>query len=333
MLFESIFNDAKDQDEMREGLDRRVNYLSNRAQIVQNRLSPPSAEVPWLNLMSEATLWMEAAESAVMLNEMPKAKDFLRKAIRPLLRLQLPFGVALQRSLLSEDIDLKLAADNAQRPWISQWKIRTNGDDTISSRSDGDSSGFGTFVHESPQQWAYFVLAEALSEAANIEKNKELEKWALVPVGRMRLPLDQYRKIADFCERSIQQVNNSQDSKIVRGKFGDITELEKEVTTILAGNLVSLFRALYWSSKNTYLWKRTLAPAPWFDLDAALLIGAILKATANRKETPLNGVAHEVSHDREKRYANDFITVVRALGNYPEPDGRNRGNSGIEFER
>jgi len=118
-----------------------------------------------------------------------------------------------------------------------------------------------------------------------------------VPVGRLRLPLDNYQFIAEL------------RSPRVAAPPPEIAAAE-----VIAKSLLGLYRSVQWARENRYLWARMLAPAPMFDFDTALLIARTLTVLGAGIVERVQSSIPEDAHV----YAVEFIKAVRELRAEPE---------------
>jgi hypothetical protein len=271
--------------------------------------------------MTRASLHLEAAEGSAALGEFETARFAIRLAIPHFFELQLPFGAALQRAFQADHGSLAADADALMRAW-TEFVLRperdepADGGDTesISLTAAARTIRLRERAAETPQQWAYYGLAAALSRepesALHIpldELRSTLLGWRSVPVGRMRFPMDQYLYVIQFC---IEGKRSTSDRYTANGysQYSDA----RPVVDILAKQIVAVYRALQYASVNRYLWTRLLAPAPLFDLDVALLLAAILTLPG---ELPAQIVAQVIATVPEdvSRYAIEYVSAVEAL--------------------
>lgn len=286
---------------MRTVLARRVRYLQNRAVHLAERRRPEGAIDDWQTAMTRASLHVEVAEGATALGEIDQARFAIRLAVPQFLQLRMPFGAALQRAFLADHGALTTESDGLMREWKTILDERERGEsaERVETASVSD-------VVNTPQQWAYYGLSSALSRGPTptltprIDSLREaLVQWLLVPVGRMRFPMDQYLYIIEYCEDA-------------RRSRGDVGEPERFVVEILAKQLLALFRALQYASRNRYLWSRLLAPAPWFDFDVALLVAAV-RAAPGKLSYDLGRAVAEAVPSEVSRYAAEYVAAVADL--------------------
>jgi hypothetical protein len=293
----NTFAKSEEQEPLHETLSRRVTYLASRAESESER--EPNDSDDWRKPMVVAALWVEAAEATVALGQFKRAREYLYKAVGGLLSLGMPFGAALQRTLFIGDAELSQMAEGVMQFWANL----ISAPESPISPSD---AAFSVATRESPQQWAYFALAVAGADWPNWESRisyedftKKLAGWKSVPIGRLRLPLDNYQFIAEFSSNA--------------ARFGgEVSGQPSEAAEVITKSLLGLYRSLLWARQNTYLWMRMLAPAPMFDFDTALLIARTLEAPENiramigdRVQSSLPEAAHA--------YGVEFIEAVHAL--------------------
>src|SRR5687767_12143372 len=101
MLLDTFVPKA-DRDERYSVLRRRVRFLASRASAASNREHDPRAPA-WQRTLIEATLWLDASESAVALEDYVEARACLRRGTDLFLKLNLPLGSALQRTFFAQD--------------------------------------------------------------------------------------------------------------------------------------------------------------------------------------------------------------------------------------
>lgn len=310
----TIFALLEPNDGLRESLtpvlSRRVRYLEQRALRVSERGDEQSRSSAWTMPMVKASLWLEAAEAAVAMGEFVEAKRHLRRATELFLRLQLPFGAVLQRGFSIDGEGLDALSHEVLRVWHGQLEIRNEYGDRPFA---GPATGLR--AEESPQQWAYVALANALdmtddphSEIDRRGDHPNLENWRMVPIGRMRLPLNFYHFI----------VQELRSARLSDGNMNLTTQ--QEVADTIGKALTGLFRAAQWARGNDYLWTRLLAPVPLFDFDTAALIACVLRTPgglANALEQRLEGTVPTEAMP----YAREFIAAVRSLDSRPRPRG------------
>jgi hypothetical protein len=303
MLFDAIVPPT-DRERMRPVFARRLQYLKNRALHLGKRRQPEDAIDGWLAAMTRASLYLEVAESATALGQIDEAKSSIRHAVSDLVKWNMPFGAALQRAFGSDDQALDAKSDELTRDWKRILGQRDRGEPVEPGK--GADPTLAPRGVDTPQQWAYYGLREALSrELDPTDSSRDalvaaLLGWQLVPVGRMRFPMDQYLNIINYCWNA-------------RLSPGDVGEQETGfVVETLAKQLVALLRALQYASVNRYLWLRLLAPAPWFDLDVALLISAVLAAPGELSQTLEEDLVTAVPSDVSE-YAKEYFAVVTEL--------------------
>jgi len=291
MLLDAIAN-AREREPLYETLSRRISYLIGRAESVSQR--EPGGSESWRKIMVLATLWIEAAEGTVTLGQFKQAREYLREAVLKLLDLAMPFGAALQRTLLIEDAELSRKAEHVMRVWGRYMMIPP----PIEPESiPSDATELSAAARESPQQWAYFALATASADGRFPDLASKLVGMKSVPVGRLRLPLDNYQFIAELRSRP------------VAGPPPEIAAAE-----VIAKSLLGLYRSVQWARENRYLWARMLAPAPMFDFDTALLIARTLTVLGAGIVERVQSSIPEDAHV----YAVEFIKAVRELRAEPE---------------
>jgi hypothetical protein len=152
MLFDTITNE-QERGPLQEILSRRITYLISRAESVSER--EPDGSDDWRKPMVVATLWIEAAEGTVALGQFDQARKYLHQTVRRLLSLGMPFGAALQRMFFIEDAELSQMTERIMQLWDS---YRERDSPMLPSDADDELS---LAARESPQQWAYFALADA----------------------------------------------------------------------------------------------------------------------------------------------------------------------------
>jgi hypothetical protein len=173
--------------------------------------------------------------------------------------------------------------------------------------SDADDE-LSVAARESPQQWAYFALADAGTDGLRAESSvgsadlkRKLERLGSVPLGRLRMPLNFYQFIAEL-------------SSIAVRSGGEVGSQERIwASEVVAKFLVGLFRSVQWARRNTYLWLRMLAPAPMFDFDTAVLIARTLEAPALRTAIKSGMQSFLPEEEDARAYADEFIKAVEAL--------------------
>ena len=312
MLLET-FPNAGERDALREVLERRLRYLVSRAEAAGKR-TPDASTPAWQPRLAEATLWMEAVESAVALGSFGEARRHLRRAVEQLLRLQLPLGAALQQTFLSQDDQLGQLARNVLERWQAElWQPTRN------SRKDIEptTSTLARAALETPQQWAYLALAEADVESVRSAAfYRRLSTVSAVPVGRLRLTLDDYRAVVEAPAR----VGARLEALLGRPIRRELTPVE-EAARVIAKSLEGLYRSLQAASANAYLWQRLLAPAPMFDLDTALLVARLqqTKGLLKLQMSLILDLARESIAADARPYAEAFIAAVDELKSDPLP--------------
>jgi hypothetical protein len=296
VLFDTVVTET-DREQMRPVLARRVQYLTNRArQLPERRVESDK----WHTGIIQASLHLEAAEGLAALGYFEQARLALELAVPHFIELQMPFGAALQRVFQLGHGSLSADADSLMRVWTTV---------LLHQKEDEEpESGGASFVLravDTPQQWAYYGLAAVMApkpEATLDALGNALSQWPAVPVGRMRFPMDEYRYVITFCLDPARLSHKGRDSD-------DVVDA---VAKILGTQIVALYRALQWASVNRYLWSRLLAPAPWFDFDVALLLGAVLTMQA-RLTTRISSAVVETVPKDARDYATEYVSTVRAL--------------------
>lgn len=295
---------------MRVVLARRVEYLRNRAVQLAERRRPEGAIDDWQTTMTRASLHLEVAEGATVLGNFDDARFAIRLAVPDLVRLRMPYGAALQRAFVADHPALAADSDALLREWTAILNQRVSGESVEHAGTNSASR-----VADMPQQWAYYGISSALPGGAWASNNGRIDalyvalsQWLLVPVGRMRFPMDHYLYILRYCE----DTSRSGGDVDQRASPGVVVE-------ILAKQLVALFRALQYASVNRYLWSRLLAPAPWFDFDVALLIAAVRAAPGqlswNLDVAIANTVPSRTAKEAEEfaEYVTEFVGATERL--------------------
>ena len=301
MLFDAIVTSDFDRESMRAVLARRVRYLQNRAtQLAERRVSVGDSDA-WQTTMGHASLCLELAEGAAALGNIEDARFAIRLAVPDLVQLRMPYGAALQRAFVADHPGLAGETNALVREWGVMFERRSAGD----GEAAGDFSS-ASRVANAPQQWAYYGLTPMMSRELSTPYDAPIEQlravliqWLLVPVGRMRFPMDHYLYVIEYCEAA-------------RLDQSDVGARAPVVVDILTKQLVALFRALQYASVNRYLWTRLLSPAPWFDFDVALLIAAVLEAPGKLSRDLGRAVASAVPSD-VANYAAEFVASVEQL--------------------
>jgi hypothetical protein len=297
MLFDAIVRDA-DREIIRPVFERRVRYLYNRSRQWAEPLPDQPRDV-WELEATRATLHLEVAEGAAVLDNIRDARFEIQIAVPHLHELRMPYGVALQRAFVADHGSLARHGDDVLDEWRALIE-RSSG--PASERTENPAM---SRVGDVPQQWAYYGLCLALEEpSSRFEMSAEivattLRAWRLVPMGRMRFPMDQWLFIIEYCRDA-------------RRTKGDVYERTGAVVEILSKQIVALLRALQYASVNTYLWRRVLAPAPWFDFDVALLVAAVLDAPGPLSDGLGKVVASAVPSDAAD-YTTQFVDTVWQL--------------------
>jgi hypothetical protein len=317
MLIDTVpFNNLDQTRSLRGVLRRRIEYLAARAEAVSER-HPDILNPLWRPALGQATLWMEATEGAMALGEPNEAREYLRRATKLLLELGLPLGAALQRAFLTKDRDLAVLTRRALQPWRES--LTASNGTAIEGTEAGQQpfAELGTIARQTSQQWAYFALAEADADGDRGEPNlsgdalkQRLERVAAAPVGRLRLPLRDYSKIAEVSAGTVVG-------------YPGVSEQQRRVAAeTIAKSLVGLYRSLQSASGNTYLWNRMLAPGALFDLDTAVLIEHIQRVERLLKAPSLLEQVYKLVSDDAQAYAGEFIDAVRSLaqGGAGQPD-------------
>lgn len=306
------FPGQQGDNELREVLARRMHYLVNRAEISGH--DPSDTAPQWQGTLAQATLWMEAAESAVAFGQYDAARGYLTSAARLLLRLRLPLGAALQRIFHLSGETLSEDADNV----VAIWREALVSRKSLDERNDDGPRPVIAGAFDIAQQWGYYVLAKGGADArkreGSIDDDRLRARGVLsAPVGRLRLPLQDYFTVAALTGDAVLE----RDSRFSVG-----SPIEAE--DVAGKSLMGLYRILQYASQNTYLWRRLLSPAPMFDLDTALLTARVIEA-GSTTETPeqLQRYANLVS-DQAKAYANEFVLAVENLRGASESEMRYR---------
>lgn len=288
-----------------ELLRQRMEYLANRAKVAAEDQDDPT--VPrWKRLMVEATLLMEASEGAAALDEFEHARDYLSRAANLLLDLQLPLGAALQRIF-------NLPGDSEKTESVLRWwQDEFHSGSRSRERRDAHPSIDGAF--DTAQQWGYYALAVASGgthrdEVPNPDQLGALHGVLSAPIGRLRLPVQDYWTVARDVQRMMQE------------RATGLSDLSLEHTDDVIGkSLVGLYRTLEEASRNTYLWQRLLSPVPMFDLDTALMIQMWFDAAPySEMSSRLQRYAAVVS-PAVANYAGEFVQAAQKLRPPDEPE-------------
>jgi hypothetical protein len=305
-LLDAIEPDPLRRAELEPVLRRRARYLASRADAVMEReVGSNAVAEPWRRQMTAATLWLEAAESSTALADFGAARSQLHKAVLLLLQLDLPFGVALQRSLLPAQQDIGRLANEVQRRW-EMHAAEADRESNLPMWKDKAVTGAIPHARQSPQQWTYVLLSSATSNWADpddlgVKLRKSHGVTEQAPIGRMRQPMNYYQFISSFSARMKSAPREEADTN-------DATVME-----VLSKSITGVYRALNWASGNEYLWRRMLAPAPLFDLDTAVLIGTVIDATAHANPELADRAAAFGTAEDVALYAREFVLAVRAL--------------------
>lgn len=300
MLLDSLIG-PDDREELRAVLERRLRYLLSRGETFAER-TPDPAVPSWQPALVRATLWMEAAESAVALDEFDAARAHLVRAIAELLRLKLPLGVALQRTFFAGSEELGRSADRVMLSWRARLHSQPEaGTDAL------PEEGLSGAAWETAQQWVYFALAEAGTDSERPDVSlgsdalaAQMASTGAVPLGRLRLPLGHYLAVAEV----------SADALRLRGDVRP--RRQAQAAEAIAESLVGLYRSLQWARRNSYLWRRLLAPAPMFDLDTALLVARGQQTRATLERSLTERALTQVPPDAAE-YAGAFVAAVARL--------------------
>lgn len=272
---------------------RQLRYVISRAQLVQRRKRIDAGIRPaWRNQMVAASLWLEAAEIAGALDQIELTRDYVMRAARHLLDLQLPAGAALDLLLLGRRRSLRSRSGVLIESWLYPPEA-----------SQADTGEEDRTLQEparvQPQQVAYMALAAEVAQSDVERRGRLMDQLALLrsaPFGRQQMPLDDLREI-------LSAGRNSR----APGKAG-----EERLAAIdsIARLMGELYRAIRLAESNEYLWQQGLSPIPVFDLDIAMLI-AFLARTLNREEMML-GLTRGMDGD-ERRYASEFVATALKL--------------------
>ena len=301
-LLTAIEPDTSLHPELETVLKRRISYLASRANHVMKRLEAESTSDSWRHKMTAATLFQEAAETAATVGKFKDARDYLGKAVDLLLQLNLPFGVVLQRTFLPKQGELVDPANQVQNSWERHFlraldSNKENPDLFADIKPDAEGALPG--ARQSQQQWAYVLLNAAISNSNkdnftlnSVRKSHCLTKQS--PVGRMRLPMENYLLICDLITDPNWEV-----------KYPNVMK-------VIGESMIGLYRAVQSARENTYLWKSMLAPTPLFDLDTAVLVSTVISAKKEITDQLTQSLSSAIP-DGLPNYAEEFLTAVKGL--------------------
>jgi hypothetical protein len=304
MLIDAIADSEEELRTMRAVLRRRINYLSHRARVVEEReiIDP---RLKWTNDILAATLRLEGAESAVALGDLAAARSELRAAVVQFLNHGFPFGVVLKQLFLHvNDFALDAQAERVLAAW---GRIPAESDESKVGPSS-DEAEVVTWAQRSPQQWAYHVMARALGGDANPSDDNGahflpwLQRWSQTAVGRMRIPMAAYLQVMRYS-----------------GESGRNLDEQVDIIELLSDQIGNVSRAVKAGRNNRYLWVRGLSPVPWFDFDTGILVAAVLASSAKMREETERSVVGRVNR-ADRGYAQEFLSAVTALVRGPEPE-------------
>ena len=305
-LLTAIEPDTSLHGELETVLQRRISYLASRADHVMRRPEAESTSDSWRHKMTAATLFQEAAETAATVGKFKDALDYLGKAVDLLLQLNLPFGVVLQRTFLPTQDELAELANQVQNSWVEHLLRaldlnKENPDLFADIQPDikPDAEGALPGARQSQQQWAYVLLNAAISNSNkdnftlnSVRKSHCLTKQS--PVGRMRLPMENYLLICDLITDTISNA-----------KYANLMK-------VIGESMIDLYRAVQSARENTYLWKSMLAPTPLFDLDTAVLVSTVISDTKESIDQLTQSLSSAIP-DGLPNYAEEFLTAVKGL--------------------
>jgi hypothetical protein len=301
MMLAKCFPGQPGGEELLAGLRQRLQYLVSRAEDIAER-APDSAALKWQGSLAQATLWMEAAESAAALGEFQDARKCLVRGAELLLELKLPLGAALQRTFHLGGEDLSRSADRTMADWHAAISVPKSPDNKGAEPAQLD----GAF--ETAQQWGYFVLAKAGTDTrkqeseGQISDDRERARGILAaPLGRLRLPLEDYFTVAEITEKAVRY-------------RGDVQLRERSsAIEVIGKSLVGLYRILRYASANTYLWQRLLSPVPMFDLDTAIFTARLLEASSATETGWFDEHYADLLPTDAADYARAFVAAVNQM--------------------
>jgi hypothetical protein len=286
------FVDADERERVSAVLGRRTRYLVSRANTVAERAFD-GATPSWQPKALQLALWSDAAESSAVLGRYEEARGYLRRAVRLLLELELPFGAALQRAFFAEEHQLVQSTERIMALWARQ------SDDAAPALGEEQTreGSLANPAYETDQQWAYFALAEAGIDIRRVPPTRNTagvraraDAASGTPVGRMRLPMRQYFVLADVSSDAIRQ----------NGKV--VSRRQVEAADVIATSLTALYRALRWGKIRDGEMSALFGVIPLFDLDTALLTARGL----DTRETLKNSLADRavrMTHKDARDYA------------------------------
>ncbi|MDM0059011.1 hypothetical protein [Variovorax fucosicus] len=294
MLLSELEPDAARREALIELAKKKHGYLVGRASGFGRKATDADSGMSWKTAVQYASLHLEAAETAVLLDLWPKAHQSLASAADALLQIGLPSGPAIAIILKDPHLDR-----HYQRPndLISRWTLRAVSETTPDAER---TSTLGSAALRQPQQLAYLAIANVGLDGGVSERFDELllrlHAVRQAPFGRAALPIDIVLRIINRGPDPIDRVSLIDDAF-------------QSVLQVLRAACDSIRQA----RQNGYLWDRLLSRGVLFDVDAALLLAVWLKQFDTQSRDKVRKMVEARLDAVDRPIAGPYLAAVQQL--------------------